>query len=491
VPKYQFKYVIDDIDVIFDTCHLIMSQLQNAFVGNEVDKSRLDTFIRTFIPTFFDIDRDLFDSKMADVDPATPRNDEVEDEVMADTETNTSRGRRAVNGKKSNSNLLRGVLDRGKQGQKDESVLESKETTPDLQSNDEDTPASTGTPTEHPRVDPSEHRWMAHPSTGNNTADLNTPFKRDYFHLYASVNIYCFLRMFQTLYERLCNIKANEQQVHDDIRNAKMVKAAHELKLVDKLPTDYFSDVSTSANYYDQILEMCEQVIKQEAEPSQLEEALRRFYMRNGWQLYSFDKMLAAILRYALLILVSDNKDKSLDIINLFYKDRIEDETTHQAELTYRKQVEKLTKEGDIYRIRFVGHSFSDLRASMLTLSTRRVQQKQPFFKYSRRTTRHTKPMNSRRKLAGPTTFPPSQCSIARKACPSQKSTSHTSIATSPPASRTTKNMMRCTLRSGMKTGSSLGSARTVTICCTTQVPMTGGSRALRCKRRAWVPTKK
>ena len=64
--------------------------------------------------------------------------------------------------------------------------------------------------------------------------------------------------------------------------------------------------------------------------------------------------MLAAMLRFALQILVSDNKDKSLDIINLFYKDRKEDETTHQAELTYRKQVEKLTKEGDIYRIRYV-----------------------------------------------------------------------------------------------------------------------------------------
>lgn len=354
VPKYQFKYIFDDLRVIQDACHLILTHLQNNFICNDADKSRLETFIKTFIPTFFDLDRDDFDQNMQDVDSATPENEEAEDEATADEDNTTTRGRRTANGKKSNANLLRGVLDRAKQGQKEESASNSKETTPDVQSNDEDAAASTGTPTDNPRVDPSEHRWMAHPMTGNNTANLNLPFQRDDFHLYASVNIYCFFRMFQTLYERLCNIKAHEQHVHDDIRNAKMTKAAHELKLVDKLPTDYFQDVGHDANFYQQVLQMCEDVLKQDVEPSQLEETLRRFYMQNGWQLYSFEKMLGQILKYGLQILVSDNKDKSLDIINLFYKDRKEDETTHAAELTYRKQVEKLTKEGDIYRIRYV-----------------------------------------------------------------------------------------------------------------------------------------
>lgn len=64
--------------------------------------------------------------------------------------------------------------------------------------------------------------------------------------------------------------------------------------------------------------------------------------------------MIAALLRFALQILVSDTKDKSLDIINLFYKDRKNSETTHQAELTYRKQVEKLIKDGDSFRIKYV-----------------------------------------------------------------------------------------------------------------------------------------
>ena len=99
---------------------------------------------------------------------------------------------------------------------------------------------------------------------------------------------------------------------------------------------------------------MCESVVRNELELSALEDTLRRFYLQKGWQLYNFDKITSATLRFASNILVSDNKDKILDIINLFYKDRKEDETTHDAELMYRKQVEKLSKDGDIYRITYV-----------------------------------------------------------------------------------------------------------------------------------------
>lgn len=333
-----------------------MTHLNESWQGSEIDKGRLETFIKTFIPTFFDIDRDSFEARMSDIYDETPSNEEAEDDVANNDDSTAGRGRRAANGSRK-ANLLRGVLDRVRHGQKDESELESKENTPDV-SNDEDTPASTGTPTENaPRVDEAEHRWMSHPSIGNKTADLNVPFKRDDFHLYASLNIYCFFRMFETLYERLSKIKANEKHLHEDIRRANMDKAANELRMIDKKPSDFFQDVSPTANYYQQVLTMCEDVVKGEMDGPQLEETLRRFYIKCGWQLYNLDKMLASLLRFALQILVSDNKDKSLDIINLFYKDRKEDETTHQAELTFRKQVEKLTKEGDIFRIRYVSDS--------------------------------------------------------------------------------------------------------------------------------------
>ncbi len=301
---------------------------------------------------------------MSDVYDATPTIEEVDDDSFAVEEQAVGRGRRAMNGRR--GNLLRGVLDRGQpsktsQKEKDDAGLDqSKETTPDVQSMDEDVMTSQSTPTEQPtRNDTAEHRWMEHPSTGNThnrqNINYNEPFKRENYNLYASANIYCFCRMFEMLYQRLALIKENEKEVHEVVRRSRMAKPAYDLKLIDKKPSDFFSDVSLNANYYRQILKMCEEVAKGDnSDMGHLEETLRQFYLQNGWSLHSFDKMIAALLRFALQILVSDNKDKSLDIINLFYKDRKDSETTHQAELTYRKQVEKLVKDGDIFRIRYV-----------------------------------------------------------------------------------------------------------------------------------------
>lgn len=352
VPNFQFRYDFADLDVVHDACHLILTQLQYGPAGNETDKTRLETFIKTFIPTFFDIDRDSFQARMSDIYDATPPNEEIDDENGTNEDSGFVRGRKATNGKK--SNLLRGVLERGRAGQKEDSILESKETTPDV-SNDEDTAASTGTPTDKPaRVDESEYRWLNVPSTGDKSKDYNVPYKRDDFNLYASLNIYCFMRMFQTFYERLYKLKINEGKVYADVQRANMAKAANDLRLLEKTPSDFFADVSLSASYYRQTIGLFEEVMKSELELSQLEEMLRRFYIGSGWQLYQFDKLLAALLRFANGILVSDNKDKSLDIINLFYKDRKEDETTHNTELTYRKRVQGLVREGDMYRIRYV-----------------------------------------------------------------------------------------------------------------------------------------
>lgn len=283
---------------------------------------------------------------MSDIYDITPPNEEIEDDRIE--ELGPSRGRR--NGRK--DNLLRGVLD-PKLGQKDRdgsTMRASKETTPDAGSMDD----GTITPSDQSaRVDPGEHRWM---EVSRGDVNHDEPFRREVFALYASANIYYFFRMFQTLYERLGQIKACEDDVHNDVYHSNAFKAADELGIQDKKPLEFFEEIGPSANYYRQILSMCESVARSEMEASALEETLRRFYIQKGWQLYGFDKVTSATLRFASNVLVSDNKDKSLDIVNLFYKDRKEDETTHDAELLYRKQVEKLAKDGEIYRITYVSN---------------------------------------------------------------------------------------------------------------------------------------
>ena len=227
------------------------------------------------------------------------------------------------------------------------------------------------------------------------------------------------MRMFNHLYERLLNLKLNEKQVQEDVQRSNMSKAANDLRLMEKTPSDYFADISPSANYYSQTVSMLEEVVKSELDHSQFEELLRRFYIGSGWQLYHFERLLSALVRYALNILVSDNKDKSLDIINLFYKDRKEDESTHNTELTYRKRVQGLVREGDMFRIRYVRVVPLEFRVLLIFLS-RIVAISMSSSLFSRERRRRIKATNSPSINAGPTTSPPSPCATRPKGstCP-------------------------------------------------------------------------
>ncbi len=367
VPKYQFQYSFDDTEIILDAARLLLTYIDRSHSINGADQSKLEVFVKDLIPTFFGLDRERFQQYMSDVYDNSPPNEDAEDDSQAAEEVSVPRGRRAANGKK--TDLLRGVLERGRTGkparkEKEGSAISgSKESTPDVTSLADEELAGPGDSAAESSasVDMTDFRWMDHPTTGNfrGKRDIqpNEPYRRDTYTLYCNLNIYCFFRMFEILYERLAHIKANEKQVHDIVRRAKAPKAAHDLRMVDRNPSDFFVDTSNRANYYQQIVKMCEEVVKTDLDMTHLEEALRRFYMQNGWQLYTFDKLLSATVKFAISVLGSDSKDKSSEILNLFLKDREKEETTHRKELEYRKQVEKLTKEGDVYRINFVSLS--------------------------------------------------------------------------------------------------------------------------------------
>ena len=349
VPKYQVEHYMTDIEVVLDVCYMILLYIRRSYQG--ADHARVEQFFKTFIPTFFNLDKEVFAARMADIYSDTPPNEEEED-AMASEET-TPRGRRNANGKKT---LLRGVLD-PKQGKKDQR-MDSKESTPDVHSMDEDSANQTDSQSEQPaKVDSSSTRWMDHPlgATGRDRQSVkyNEPFTRHVYSLYANLPIYSFVRMFAMMYERLAYVKRQEAAVQEDVRRALMHKPAIDLKISEKSPAEFWDDVSPTANYYSQILKMWEGFLDHNVESIRIEDTLRRFYMAFGWQLYHLDKTLTIVTKLVSSIL-NDAKEKNGDILNLFLANRKEEQTTHQIEIDYRKQVEKLAKEGDFYRVDYV-----------------------------------------------------------------------------------------------------------------------------------------
>lgn len=354
VSQPQFSVGFDDIDVIVDATHLVLTYAEQM---HSTEYPRLTTFIKEFVPLFFELDTEWFNAQLQERLGSVASNGY--DSATAEDATG-SKPRRA-NGKK--DDLRRGVLERGTRGRNLESSATpmSRASTPDPSVRADEEMSDEVV---NPPDDESDHAmdtWAEYPpglnKFKNRDVVLNEPYKRDTFNLYGNASIYCFLRMFVILYERLNKLKQEEDAVRETVRRAMMAKPAIELGLVDKLPTDFFSDVHTDANFYRQILDMLETFVASGTDFAPIEETLRRYYLESGWQLYSFDKLCSALVRFAIGVMSSDSRDKSWDVLQCFKKNRSKEETTYQEEMTYRKQVERLVKDGDIYKIAYVSHS--------------------------------------------------------------------------------------------------------------------------------------
>ena len=352
VAKHHLEFTFDDSGVLLDAAKLLMTFIDRNSAGVG-DTQKTMVFIDNFIPVFFGMDRETFHAYMEAMSNENSPVEEMDDESVTPEEPSTPQSRKGANRKR--MDLLREVLERrgekANHGDKEGSAPASRDGTPDAVLVPSMPEPSESEYTEEPK-------WMEHPGQGNFNMQreytLNEAYPKNVHHLYANLNIYCFLRSFEVLYSRLLRIKQHEKDAHEDVRRGLAPKPADELGIVDKHPTDFFYDCDPNANLYEQVMRMCREVVKGDLEMSHLEETLRRFYLRSGHLLYHLEKMLAFIAKFAGAIFSGDTKDRSLDIMSLFLKEREKVETTHNQEMQYRKQVERWVKDGDIYRVTYV-----------------------------------------------------------------------------------------------------------------------------------------
>ncbi|KAF2270735.1 hypothetical protein CC78DRAFT_528469 [Lojkania enalia] len=349
-PDYQFAYSFKDEEIIYDVARLILTFAEG---NTSTDFSKVIPFIKEFVPLFFGIDASKFEQRVQSFARDSSVHDSGEDTTSPDEDF----AQKVQKPKK--GDLRRGVLDPHGKSRKDKEnsvASASRDTTPDVTSA-ADEEAAADSAASNAGVERTAAQWVqysAQPMTlGEREFEPEEPFRRSEYNMYANSSIYCFFRMFQILYERLLRLKENEDEVRNAVARAKEHKPAHELKMIDKYPSDFFKNTSENANFYQQVLDMFQDQILGEVDMAHIEETLRRYYLQTGWQLYSFDRLLGALVRNSLAVVSSDNKDRTVDIYNLFRKDRLNQSTTHKNEISYRKAVEKYAKDADIYRIAY------------------------------------------------------------------------------------------------------------------------------------------
>lgn len=363
IPHYQFQWSFEDKELILDLLRLMFLYAMNSGQHGATEKERILDFFETFIPQFFDLPEDKVQERLANIDRDS--GDEDAEELPPTELTNGRSGRR--NGRK--SDLLRGVLDPGRNGSKPRNHKEgsaasgSKETTPDVASGNEEEMPDAPEDASVPEVG-SNDRWLATApvptvASGDNSlldeqGDLKADgsFPRPWFNFFCNQTIYVFFSILQTVYQRLKGVKDNKESVLNEIRREKLEKPAKVLGLVQD-DLKFFSNLPED-KFWSRTLELIEDFINGDIDENRYQDVLRHYYLSNGWQLYTIQDLLKTLCRLALVCNNTDNKDKTPDLIKQYMLSRQHDETSYQVEISHRKFAEKCIKDGEMFVITWV-----------------------------------------------------------------------------------------------------------------------------------------
>lgn len=366
IPKYQYDFEFSDTEVITNVLRFMIIYANNAPQHNSQERRRITEFFEKFVPAFFGLSQEAVAECTRDIDRGTP--DDEFDEATPSELPNGSRGRRPVNGRK--TDLRRGVLDKGRngtrgRGQKEDSATGSKESTPDVESVDEEggEAAEDRTVTEV-----TNERWAAVPgaiaihgtkelSAEDHRLKADKPFKQDVFSLYCNQTIYVFFTIFQTLYRRLKEVKDSEDEARQEGIRATQEKPAEKIGLMDNSRTDFHQPL-IGETHYTRTLALVEDFVNGELDEGKYHDFLRHFYLKKGWQLYTVTDLLKTLARLGSVCASVDAKEKTPDLFEQYYRNRELKEITYNMEINMRKQADKYIKDGELFLIQWVSRFF-------------------------------------------------------------------------------------------------------------------------------------
>ncbi|KAI0021174.1 hypothetical protein F4780DRAFT_739408 [Xylariomycetidae sp. FL0641] len=357
VPRYQFAYELADEDVVLDLLRLMVLYSMHNGQHSTAEKERINEFFESFVPQFFDLAEERVQERLRDINRDSCEED-TEEQLPAElTNGRTRRGKK--------SDLLRGVLDPGRNGTKtraqkeDSAASGSKETTPDVGSaNDEE---MADAPEDGSPPDLANERWLPivprlySSGVTNPLLDADGELKADgffprpWYNFFCNQTLYVFFSIFQTIYKRLKEVKDDKQGVLEEIARSKAKKPAKDLGIgINEL--DYF-DENQPASFWPKTLELVEDYITGEVDETRYQDVLRHYYLQNGWKLYTILDLMKILSRLSLTCTSTDSKEKTPDLIQQYLNSRQQEETSYQTEISARKFAEKCIKDGDLFVI--------------------------------------------------------------------------------------------------------------------------------------------
>lgn len=326
-PQEQLNYTFTDNEVIFDILRLAEFYIFHSSNYSANDREKLGAFFKHFVGLFFGIPDDVIESALA---RRAEENSSDEPNGKAKEEANSTDASSVTEpsvSKKRNRDpdLLRDVLKKQSKSRKEEA---------------DDSPASeTEEPDLADEVEKSGELWIRTTSTKFSLGDVRKEEKRDRFNFFCNTTIYVFFRHLRTLYERLYEVKAMNEEVSEEIRSRKVPQFAKDLNLISHQLEDLGVEIIGTKDCYKQVLALTEKLLDGEVEHQWFEESLRQGYRNQAYKCYTIDKVIQSLVKH-MHTMVTDSKTS--EMVVLFEQDRNNPTSTAKGQILYRMQVRAL-----------------------------------------------------------------------------------------------------------------------------------------------------
>ncbi|CAO3579050.1 unnamed protein product [Absidia cylindrospora] len=181
-------------------------------------------------------------------------------------------------------------------------------------------------------------------SKADQDSTSSTSNKRHVYNLFGDSEFYCFFRLYQLIYDRLCQMKAlDELYKKDPTKTKRENKAALNLGLKSIRISGY--QLSFSKGYYQALLTLIEKFFEGDLDQQSFEEISRYIFGSKAYIMFTIDKTVLALIRHTHLIVSSE---KTPQLLDLFKEDRELEHVDAQILGDYRLRVENIVGKDEV-----------------------------------------------------------------------------------------------------------------------------------------------
>ncbi|EEB07742.1 Clr6 histone deacetylase complex subunit Pst1 [Schizosaccharomyces japonicus yFS275] len=340
---YHYDMPFNDLLVIVDAARLLGIYLESGSNHSAEDREKMSNFLRSFLSLFFDIPYAslvavlpaTFSDEASDSSVSTPASPSPLNPASAESSRPSSPKQRH----QLNPTLLKDVLKRSYRSRETRSsrqnyAREKQSDAEDVNSEMEDDLDNYAS-----GMFKSSETWVNCKFNGNeNELDDGSKIRdRDEYNFFGNLAIYCFFRLFHTLYSRLEHIKRLEELASKKLHDVKPNPIAVELGLVHDPFERLGFAIPEADTVYERALLLCERIIESDIDQMGFEDALRCLYGIKAFQLYTVEKLVSSVVKQ--LHSITSNRRLAQVFIH-FERDRLQKQTSVRQQIIYRKQAE-------------------------------------------------------------------------------------------------------------------------------------------------------